>query len=192
MYGPKTWRISVGGQSWIASAGPAISASLLSMLIERALADPVAQRALCEIDAELSGVPLNGGATNQHLRSALETRLQDAFRQGRLRLIPQETGGGASFVEAERIAQREIDSQRQLARSRQERNQASEKTFIEIVLENQRGEPVGNALCHLKLSDGTLRKVRLDATGRLRVPGIDPGQCEVSFPEFDAGEWRQI
>ncbi len=30
----------------------------------------------------------------------------------------------------------------------------------------------------------------LDSNGRARIDGIDPGVCEVSFPDIDANEWR--
>jgi hypothetical protein len=168
---------------------------LVSALVQRAFADPVARRALLEIDAAVNGSAGNGGGQSD-LRRSIETRLKDALRQGRLQIATEDLGGYAStrevFEEAAHTAGEKIARERQLARAREERSRVADKTFIAIVLENQKGEPVPNALCRLRLTDGTLREVRLDAEGRLRVPGIDPGQCEVSFPEYDGGEWQQI
>ena len=42
----------------------------------------------------------------------------------------------------------------------------------------------------IKLPDGeTVDSGTLDGNGRARVEGIDPGQCEVTFPELDGDSW---
>jgi hypothetical protein len=32
----------------------------------------------------------------------------------------------------------------------------------------------------------------LDKEGKVRVDGIPPGQCQVSFPDLDKGAWAPI
>jgi hypothetical protein len=187
----KTFRI---GSVEIIALDPADSAAWPSVY-QQALADPQSRRALADLFEFVTGLYINGAASNpQDLRRVIGDRLDEAFRRGRLRILRQQFGrsSGSAFEEAEQIAARDLEAARQEARAREAVTRATEKTFIEIVLENQEGEPVRDALCHLTLTDGTVRKVRLDADGRVRVPGIDPGMCEVSFPEFDAGEWKQI
>jgi hypothetical protein len=44
---------------------------------------------------------------------------------------------------------------------------------------------VAGAEFEVTLPDGHKVGGRLDATGRVRIEGIDPGQCEVRFPRID-------
>jgi hypothetical protein len=64
------------------------------------------------------------------------------------------------------------------------------KTFIEIELKDDQNNPIGNERYRIKLPDGSLKEGRLDANGRARVDGIDPGTAQVSFPGIDANDWR--
>ena len=67
---------------------------------------------------------------------------------------------------------------------------AATKTWIEIVLTDEDGTPIGDVLYRIVLPDGIIKFGYLDAKGRGRVDGIDPGACQVSFPEIDGAEWR--
>lgn len=64
------------------------------------------------------------------------------------------------------------------------------KTWIEIELLDENGAPVPNEPYSVQLPDGSTRSGTLDAAGRARVDGIDPGSCEISFPEIDTRAWR--
>jgi hypothetical protein len=63
--------------------------------------------------------------------------------------------------------------------------------WIEIALVDRRGEPVGGEAYRVLLPDGAVREGRLDADGRARLTDIEPGACEVTFPNLDAAEWRR-
>ena len=65
-----------------------------------------------------------------------------------------------------------------------------EKTWIEVELLDDLGEVVPNERYRLRLPDGSIREGRLDANGRARVDGIDPGTAQVCFPDIDANDWR--
>jgi hypothetical protein len=67
---------------------------------------------------------------------------------------------------------------------------ADEKTWIEVQLLDEKGKPVPNAKYQLELSDGSTRTGNLDPQGGARIDDIDPGDCQVSFPEIDANEWQ--
>jgi hypothetical protein len=67
---------------------------------------------------------------------------------------------------------------------------AEKKTFIAIELKDNLGNLVPNERYRLKLPDGTIQDGRLDANGRARVDGIDPGTAQVSFPDLDADDWK--
>jgi hypothetical protein len=65
-----------------------------------------------------------------------------------------------------------------------------EKTsWIEIKLVDDSGRAVGGAKYQVQLPDGSTRSGTLDANGLARISEIDPGNCQVSFPSFDATDW---
>jgi hypothetical protein len=64
-----------------------------------------------------------------------------------------------------------------------------EKTWIEVQLVNKKGQPVPGARYRLKITDGSIREGKLNENGSVRVPGIDPGMCEITFLDYDAKEW---
>ncbi len=63
------------------------------------------------------------------------------------------------------------------------------KTWVEIELVDQDGNPVPNEKYRLVLPDGTVQEGTLDENGRAGAEGIDPGTCKVSFPDIHAKEW---
>lgn len=66
------------------------------------------------------------------------------------------------------------------------------KTWVEIELVDLAGQPVPNEVYRLKLPDGKVIDGRLDGAGRARIGGLDPGVCEVCFPDMDQEVWEQI
>ena len=67
------------------------------------------------------------------------------------------------------------------------------KTWIEIALraEDEPHDPVPFARYRVTLPDGSIKEGKLDEEGKARVEGVDPGTCQVTFPDMDASEWRQ-
>ena len=65
------------------------------------------------------------------------------------------------------------------------------KTWVEVELVDWEGKPAANERYEIHLPDGSLQEGRLDPSGRARFTGIDPGTCQVTFPDFDAREWRE-
>jgi hypothetical protein len=66
-----------------------------------------------------------------------------------------------------------------------------EKTWIEIQLVDEEGNPVAGERYILKITDGSIREGTLDASGKVSVRGIDPGTCTVRFPDLDAREYKR-
>jgi len=64
-------------------------------------------------------------------------------------------------------------------------------SWIEIELVDKEDEPVPSEKYLIHLPDGTKKESMLDSEGRARVDGIDPGTCNVSFPDRDAKDWRK-
>lgn len=64
-----------------------------------------------------------------------------------------------------------------------------ETVWIEIELVGEDDSPVAGEKFHLVLPDGSTREGILDQAGRVRIEGIDPGTCKVSFPNLDGEAW---
>ncbi|MCL5270483.1 MAG: type VI secretion system tip protein VgrG [bacterium] len=65
------------------------------------------------------------------------------------------------------------------------------KSWIEIELKDEAGRPVPGEYYLIKTSDERELDGTLDANGRARLDGIEPGQCEISFPNRHPDEWRK-
>jgi hypothetical protein len=65
-----------------------------------------------------------------------------------------------------------------------------EKTWIEIELIDKYGKPVGNERYKLTLPDGSVKWGRLDSDGKARVERLQPGSCQVTFPDRDQEVWE--
>jgi hypothetical protein len=59
------------------------------------------------------------------------------------------------------------------------------KAWIAIRLVDQDNRPVPGEAYRVKLPDGSLVEDDLDEHGSARIMGIDPGTCQVSFPNLD-------
>lgn len=63
-------------------------------------------------------------------------------------------------------------------------------SWIEIELVGEDDEPIVGARYRLELSDGSTIEGRLGSTGHVRLEGIDPGDCVLTFPELDQEAWE--
>jgi hypothetical protein len=64
------------------------------------------------------------------------------------------------------------------------------KSWIQIELVDMNGDPVPGESYEVNLPDGqTVAQGTLDEMGRARVEGIEPGTCEVTFPNLDHTVW---
>ena len=66
----------------------------------------------------------------------------------------------------------------------------SKPDWIGIALGDASGAPVPGAAWEVTLPDGEVVEGRLDASGRTRLEGVDPGECTVRFPELDRRGFR--
>ena len=58
------------------------------------------------------------------------------------------------------------------------------QTFIQILVTDKEDNPVADARYRLVLTDGSMREGRLGSDGRIYVPSIPAGVCEVMFFEM--------
>jgi type VI secretion system secreted protein VgrG len=72
-----------------------------------------------------------------------------------------------------------------------ESEEDEEKSWIEIELVDEEGEPVPGERYRITLPDGeTVATGTTDQNGMARVSGIDPGTCKITFPDLDKDAWE--
>lgn len=64
------------------------------------------------------------------------------------------------------------------------------KTWVEIELLDHAGKPVPNQSYLVIVPEGVKKSGKLDARGRAKITDIDPGMCQISFPDIDGREWK--
>lgn len=65
-----------------------------------------------------------------------------------------------------------------------------EKSWIEIELVDEEEEPVPGEKYKITLPDGKVAQGTLDEKGFARVDGIEPGTCQITFPDLDKEAWE--
>lgn len=67
------------------------------------------------------------------------------------------------------------------------------KSWIEIEMVDEEDEPVPGVYYRIKLPDGEqVAEGTLDHKGFARIEGIDPGTCEITFPDLDKDAWEKL
>jgi type VI secretion system secreted protein VgrG len=64
-------------------------------------------------------------------------------------------------------------------------------SFIEIELVDEKGKPVPGEPYKLTLPDGSTTEGTLDEKGFVRIDGMEPGDCKVTFPRLDREAWKK-
>lgn len=62
--------------------------------------------------------------------------------------------------------------------------------WIGIELVERDGAPLAGEPYLVVFADGRQIGGKLDNLGRVRIEGVDPGSCMVTFPERDRREWK--
>jgi len=68
---------------------------------------------------------------------------------------------------------------------------SNQTDWIEIVLKDQHDVPMPGEEYLVKAHGGTEYSGVLDQDGFARIEGVDPGDCDVSFPRLDQTEWKK-
>lgn len=67
-----------------------------------------------------------------------------------------------------------------------------ERTWVKIELIDAEGKPVAGARYSIKVpNESEPRKGVLDSQGQAGHFDLDPGNCEVTFPDFDKDAWAR-
>ncbi|MCA9710231.1 MAG: hypothetical protein KDK70_30605 [Myxococcales bacterium] len=103
------------------------------------------------------------------------------------------SGSGSSLGKADQGAKASFDDRGVGATEAcPQHDQGSETTassWIEIELIGEDDAPVVGEPYRVTLSDQSVIEGRIGKTGVVRIEGIDPGRCTVSFPALDQEAW---
>jgi hypothetical protein len=163
-------------------------------IVGQLFGDPKSRQSLLDIHEFLGGErwAARTHMTDEQLRRVIARRVEEALLHGELQLLYRprlsiagsDSGGGANG-NGNGLAR--SAAQPPLAGKRPE----PEKTWVEFKLVDKLQRPVAGARYQLKITDGSVREGALDENGSVRVRGIDPGDCEITFPDFDGREWKR-
>jgi len=113
-------------------------------------------------------------ATERRRRAALLRRsLLEAFERGRL-----------VALEVKRVEPKLPEKEEEAAPPAPE-DQAPEPTFVALEMKDEDGKPLAHARYVVEMPDGSKREGRLNENGYVRIDGVSPGQCKVTFPDYD-------
>jgi hypothetical protein len=62
--------------------------------------------------------------------------------------------------------------------------------WVEICLVDRDGNPIPGETYEITLPDGSKITGTLNSKGTARVDGVDPGNCEITFPDLDEDVWH--
>jgi hypothetical protein len=65
------------------------------------------------------------------------------------------------------------------------------KTWVEIELLFDTGKPVVNQRYRITVPGGVVEEGHTDSKGRAKLINLDPGMCDISFPDIEAKEWKK-
>jgi hypothetical protein len=65
-------------------------------------------------------------------------------------------------------------------------------SFVALVLVDQDGLPFGGVRYRVTAPDGTVHDGTLDDHGAVRIAGLVPGTCQVSFPDLAGQDWGAV
>ena len=151
------------------------------------LRDPLLASTLAEMLSHTSAASMNsvsGGPL--HRRQWLRDGVLEAFRRRELVLLQWLKPAGGTAVPVQ-----PVETQAAMPKPVPAKPEV-EKTWVEFRLVDQKGKPVPGARYRMKITDGSVRTGSLDVNGSVRVPGLYPGMCEISFLDYDAREWKRI
>lgn len=172
------WRVSGAGSAACLvlrdAASPAEAARLTDAWFA-AGAPGVAYGACFEIAARLgAGLTADATRAREVVREALRTGALIAFRDAR-----QDAHATAPEAPEEVIPE---------PTPREERAWIT----IEFVTDDDPPRPVPFARYRIKLPDETVREGRLSEMGVAHLEDLDPGVCDVTFPDYDGSSWDRL
>jgi hypothetical protein len=66
------------------------------------------------------------------------------------------------------------------------------EAWVEIQLIDETDQPVEGEPYRITLPDESIREGVTDSEGLARIEGIEPGTCQVTFPDLDRDAWEPV
>lgn len=183
MMARSTWRFGVGLELWLADFGAPPRGEVMPsgqaiLWLRREADEGMRGRALLlDIAAMITGIAPTSRMTSAEALAVARRALFDG-RLVAFRMRSEYEGGGKG--------PEQIDPPEKLPELEEK------KTYVAIQLLSDEPEPrpVPFKRYKIVLPDSSTREGQLDQYGMAVVTDIDPGTCQVSFPDFDASEWK--
>ncbi|ATB44923.1 carboxypeptidase-like regulatory domain-containing protein [Corallococcus macrosporus] len=188
LHGARRWRLPAQGEDWLVV--PSVDLERLkpkhapvpdvfvSASLKRWLTTPAAHTLYAMYEALGGSRPLGlSGLERSRYEQRLQQRLTEAFLDGELVALAVErpTLLPTPWPEPPLATEEEAP--------------VEEQTWLAIELKDEEGKPVPHARYVVTLPDGSTREGTLNAKGYAREDGVNPGQCQVTFPDLDAQSW---
>jgi hypothetical protein len=149
-------------------------------ILEDWMRDPSTAEMLTKLDRELHGTSSRDGLRHAERLREVARRLADDLRFESI-VLQRVRQVGFSGTDG-----------RPEAPSAPQPAPSVAKTWIEVVLlDEDTRAPLSDELVRLVAPSGEVHERRTNAQGSLRLERLDPGSCDVCFPQFDGGEWRR-
>ena len=70
------------------------------------------------------------------------------------------------------------------------KEEKKKKEWIEVVVKDENGKPIIGEKYEIELPDGFIKRGVTDMNGKVKLQGLDPGQCKITFPDRADSEKR--
>jgi hypothetical protein len=155
-----------------------------AQLIGQWLQDLRSRRAALEMYEVASGDVLRGPLGID--QSNVVKQIEDAFRRRALICLRYYRQSESGNRKTEEESQKPVTPAQQQA----PRRPTKARDWIAIELVDDKGKPIPNERFRIELPDGSYAEGKLDGAGQARLSDIDPGTCQVTFPDMDGKEWK--
>lgn len=122
-------------------------------------------------------------------------RISKALLNGRIRVIPSSVAGHEgrwdNHVSIAPDESSEETNDTTTATGAATGATVSNKTWIEIELLDEEGQPVVNEPYKLILPDGSVKSGKTDSAGMARYTELDDGNCQLTFTKIDKEAWAR-
>lgn len=147
---------------------------------------PLGMRSLL---SEAVGEP-GGGLQAAQLFALASPRTPSERRVLTRRLVALVDSGRALLFRDLRARELTLDDAPEQVEEPERQDIAELDDWIEVVIEDEAGEPLANVRYVLTLPDGSRREGRTNRQGLLRYDRIASGTCTLSLPDHDAELWE--
>jgi uncharacterized Zn-binding protein involved in type VI secretion len=70
------------------------------------------------------------------------------------------------------------------------KEEKNKKEWIEVVVKDENGKPIIGEKYEIELPDGLIKRGVTDMNGKVKLQGLNPGQCKITFPDRADSEKR--